>query len=267
MPRFAWMTDIHLEFLLPHDIDAFLKTVSEAEPDGVFITGDISQAAPLRSHLLQMAAALAVPVFFVLGNHDYYGGSIAGVRAAMRALHAENRGPVWLPEAGVVTLAEDAGLVGHGCPSDGRYGDFLGSDVMLNDYFKIHELSGISAEERLQRLNALGDDAAGHLRRSLPAALDAHACVFVLMHSPPFIEACWYEGQTPELDNPYLPHFTCKAAGDALLEAADAYPEREIIVLCGHVHHAGEATLRDNLRVITGSAEYGQPVIQRVLTV
>ena len=35
-----------------------------------------------------------------------------------------------------------------------------------------------------------------------------------------------------------------------------------ITVLCGHTHHAGFVQPRPNLRVITGSAEYGAPCIQ-----
>ena len=85
----------------------------------------------------------------------------------------------------------------------------------------------------------------------------------VLTHVPPFREACWHEGRIS--DDNWLPHFTCKAVGDALLEAMAAAPDHRMTVLCGHTHGGGEAQVLPNLRVLTGDARYGQPVIQRIL--
>jgi hypothetical protein len=38
-------------------------------------------------------------------------------------------------------------------------------------------------------------------------------------------------------------------------------------VLCGHTHSGGEVHVVENLRVVTGPAEYGKPEIQRVIEV
>jgi hypothetical protein len=43
--------------------------------------------------------------------------------------------------------------------------------------------------------------------------------------------------------------------------------DRTMTVLCGHTHSGGEAELLPNLRVLTGVARYGNPVIQRVLKI
>jgi predicted MPP superfamily phosphohydrolase len=64
-----------------------------------------------------------------------------------------------------------------------------------------------------------------------------------------------------------LPFFVCKAVGDVLLEAARSHPGYQILVLCGHTHGGGEVQLLENLRVVTGPAEYGKPKIQPVLQV
>ena len=50
-------------------------------------------------------------------------------------------------------------------------------------------------------------------------------------------------------------------------EAMAAAPDHQMTVLCGHTHGGGEAQVLPNLRVLTGDARYGQPVIQRVLEV
>jgi hypothetical protein len=89
--------------------------------------------------------------------------------------------------------------------------------------------------------------------------------VLVLTHVPPFREACWHEGRISSDD--FLPHFACAATGTVLRDFADAHPERQVTVLCGHTHSAGEAVIRPNLRVRTGSARYGEPAVQDVITV
>jgi hypothetical protein len=50
-----------------------------------------------------------------------------------------------------------------------------------------------------------------------------------------------------------------------MAEVMRAHPDRELPVLCGHTHGAGEAEVRRNLRVRTGGATYGAPVVERVL--
>lgn len=262
--RVAWLTDIHLEFLMPHQIDAFIGTVAATDPDLLAITGDIAQAPMLRQVLRYIAHQLVKPVYFVLGNHDFYRGDVEPVRQEMTDLTREVSGAAWMPAAGIVELSPDVAMVGHDGWSDGRYGDFMRSPIVLNDYVHIESLKIADTAQRLARLNELGDQSGDYLRGILPEAARRYQQVIVLTHPPPFREACWFKGKTPSWDDPYLPHFTCKAVGDALLHAADAYPDVQFTVLCGHVHHSGEAQMRDNLRVLTGAAEYEAPVVQRV---
>jgi hypothetical protein len=66
-------------------------------------------------------------------------------------------------------------------------------------------------------------------------------------------------------DDNWLPFFSCKVVGDVLLEAMTQAPDRKMTVLCGHTQGAGEAEILPNLRVITGKAVYGEPVVQKLL--
>jgi hypothetical protein len=181
----------------------------------------------------------------------------------MRAL-APSRGRLhWLETESIpVRLTVDTCLVGHGCWGDARLGDFAGTRVHLNDFVQIRDLAGRPWDALGQRLGELGDEAAAHLRAVLPAAAAIARHVLVLTHVPPFAEACWHEGRIS--DEEWLPFFTCKAAGDALLEAAIAFPAKRFTVLCGHTHGGGEAHILPNLTVYTGPAEYGHPTLQRV---
>ena len=97
----------------------------------------------------------------------------------------------------------------------------------------------------------------------MPEALERFDQVVFLTHVPPFREACWYDGRIS--NDEWLPHFTCKATGDAIREAAERHPERQIEVLCGHTHGAGTAEILPNLVVYTGGAEYGEPAVQSII--
>ena len=177
----------------------------------------------------------------------------------------------WLDEAGVIDLTPDTALVGHGSWADGRYGDFAGSSVMLNDYFLIEELQtpgllfGQGKRGLLKKLHRLGDAAAEAVRPMLSDAFENHRHVLFLTHVPPFREACWYQGR-PSDDNG-LPHFSCKAVGDVLLGVMKDLPDRELTVLCGHTHGGGKVNMLPNLRCLTAEASYGKPVVQQVLGV
>ena len=82
--RIAWTTDPHLNFVSDAEIDQFLEQLQTARPDVVLVGGDIGEADSFAGYLQRMVDALGLPVHFVLGNHDYYKGSISGVREVAR---------------------------------------------------------------------------------------------------------------------------------------------------------------------------------------
>jgi predicted phosphohydrolase len=265
MKRFAWMTDVHLNFLEAVDVDQFLTSVAGTESDGVLLSGDIGEAPDVVPLLKAFADRLDRPIYFVLGNHDFYRGSIAGVREKVKLLCAACPNLCWLSNLGVVAMTEQTALVGHDGWGDGRIGDYWGSSVSLNDWYLIEELAWLDQKERLAKLHSLGDEAAVHFRAVLPDALQRYRNVLVVTHVPPFREACWYNGSIS--DEHWLPHFTCKAVGEVLAGAMAARNEKQMTVLCGHSHGKGEVRILPNLHVLTGGAQYGHPQVQRVLEV
>ena len=55
-------------------------------------TGDIAQAHNISEGMLEMAKIINKPIYFVLENHDYYGGitNVDRLRAEMRELTEKN---------------------------------------------------------------------------------------------------------------------------------------------------------------------------------
>lgn len=260
--RVTWLTDLHLNFVKPRTLESLIGDVRDANPDAVLVGGDSGEAPDVIAFLRRLADALGVPVYFVLGNHDFYRGSIAKVRADAARLGAPLS---WLPAAGVVSLTKRMALVGHDGWGDGGFGNATTTPIALNDFWLIEELRDLSHEALLAQLRHLGQEAADHFHAVLPVALQSHDEVIALTHVPPFREACWHEGRIS--DDDWLPFFASRAVGEALREVMAAHPHRRLTVLCGHTHGAGECTILPNLTVLTGGAVYGKPAVQRTLTV
>ncbi len=195
MKRMVWCTDIHLNFAKPASLAEFLHRLRAADPDLLLIGGDIAEATDVVHYLEVLDQHLERPVYFVLGNHDFYFGSIHCVRQDVRALCARSDHLVYLTDEGVVALSERVGLVGHDGWADARIGDYERSMIMMNDYRLIEELAGVTKEQRWPLLQALGDAAAAAVRQVLPPALEQYESVFFLTHVPPLREACWHNGK------------------------------------------------------------------------
>ncbi len=266
--RFAWLTDIHLNFLGVSDLQNFMSQVAELDVHGYVISGDIGEADSVAEYLKAFAHIVGRPVYFVLGNHDFYRSGVAQVRQQIMTQISGIPNLHYLTLTDHVELTPDAVIVGHDAWADGRYGDFPASTLMLNDYVLIRELAEALTQGRealWQALQALADEAAQTLAQRLERALERYTLVFVTMHPPPFIENTLFNGQPSPANS--LPHFSCKAVGDVLLTMADRYPTKRLIVVCGHTHAASETYLRPNLQVISGAAAYRAPRVQRIFSV
>lgn len=277
MPRLGWMTDIHLNFLSDPDSRAFLDRVRGEDLDAVLIGGDISESPTLEHHLTMIANHLPCPVYFVLGNHDFYHSSVAATRGMVRAVCQAFSNLHWLSQERVITISEQTALIGHDGWADGRNGDFIGSETLLNDFFLIQELRDagnlserLFVEDSMKRgkldllkvLETLAEEAADHFRCVLPQALESHRKVVLLTHVPPYREASWYDGRISSDD--WLPHMSSRIAGETLSALMPPHPDKQLMVLCGHTHGSGQVQIAPNIFVKTGGARYGQPEIQEV---
>lgn len=273
--RLAWLTDIHLDFVSEPARATFIQRIRNSKADAVMIGGDIAVAATFAHELKNLQASIECPIFFVLGNHDYFGGSIEAVRQQARQLADATESTVqWLPDAGAVRVGENTALIGHGGWGDGRAGLFFESKLVLHDYLKIADLSEVFDERQhkgklpeslFDKLNALGDEAAKSISQSLKEAMQLADHVMLLMHVPPFRDACWYKGRLS--DDNWAPHFVCQAVGEVLVTEMQQQPEKQLTVLCGHTHGAGTSNILPNLQVVTGAAEYGKPAVQNVFEI
>jgi len=262
--KFAWLTDIHLNFLDVNARSEFYDSVIATHCDFVLITGDIAEAPSISDILEEMSNHIKRPIYFVLGNHDYYQGQISEVQQEMIALTQSEKHLFWMPSSGPQVLEKDTILLGQDGWADGRYGDYENSRVALNDSRLIADLFQeqiIGKYPLLEKMQALADQDAEQLRHNLIDSIKQYhpKKLIVLTHVPPFKEACLYEGKMS--GDEFLPFFSSKATGDVLIEAARDNPDSEFLVLCGHTHAKAEHQPLGNLTVKVGRAEYYHPEV------
>jgi predicted MPP superfamily phosphohydrolase len=280
MGKYAWATDIHLDHI---DIDErlvdFAKSLVATEPPGVFITGDISNAQRLVYHLSVIERVVQRPVFFVLGNHDYYGGEIDVVRKSMRDLSNMSQYLKYLPLSSYVALTPSTALVGHDGWYDAYHGDADRSRFTMNDWVMIKDFVPHSGGGKYMRtMGAIKDRAAlvaharklahegvMHVHNGIKSAARYHKNIVVMTHYPPFKESHVYGGRVG--DDEAQPWFTSKMMGDMLLDAAKAYPGVNFTVLAGHTHGRYDGKPVSNLEVHVGGADYGRPQLAGLIEV
>jgi predicted MPP superfamily phosphohydrolase len=268
--RLAWLTDIHLNFVDAAKVDDFLASVRDRADAGA-ISGDIAEGHNIWHYLRSIEEIVQKPIYFVLGNHDFYRRPILLLRKTVADLAIDSKFLNYLTAMQVVELTPSTAIIGHDGWADARLGDYRRSNVILSDHLLISELarwfdgSRLDKDNLLRTMTALADEAAGHLATVLGEAASKYPNVIAVTHVPPFREAAWYQGK-PSNDD-YLPHFACKVVGDIMRAVMREHPTSNLLVLCGHTHGGGEFQASDNIRVLTGEAEYGRPRITRVLQV
>lgn len=267
--KLAWLTDIHLNFLDDNERKSFYQHILKTNSDAIVLTGDIAEAPSLVELLAEIAENIGKPIYFILGNHDYYRGQINEVREALKKFCNTNNNLFFLSTAGLQKLDGQTILVGQDGWADGRLGDYANSRVSLNDSRMIADLfqaNMVGKFKLLEKMQELADIDAKNLQNDLLKAITLQPKkIIALTHVPPFKEACMHEGKIS--DDNWLPYFSSKIMGDILLQTAQENPTVEYLVLCGHTHSKAYYQPLPNLIIKAGEAKYYQPQVQEIINV
>lgn len=260
MANWIWATDLHFDMATSRAFDAFVKSVREKKPEKLLIAGDLAESRSLQSILQKLAKEIELPIYFVLGNHDFYGSSIEEVRKEIEVYCQNHPFLHYLTALDVIPLDDTTALIGHDGWSDGLEGDYMDSDVELRDQYEIIDFQGLNKSERFQRLIQLGAEAAYDVEEKLKKALKEYAKVILVTHVPPYAEGARYENKPSNAD--FAPHFVCHQMGKMLIRVMQSHPEQSLLVLSGHSHHIADYCPLPNMRCLTGHADYGNPQLQ-----
>ena len=113
----------------------------------LLVTGDIGESDTIARFVDELSAI--APIYYVLGNHDYYRSSIGAVRDQLPA--------GWLPAHTPLQLTERTVLLGIDGWGDARCGN-LESQVQLSDWQLIEDFAPVRYDRaaRITLLNDLG---------------------------------------------------------------------------------------------------------------
>jgi 3',5'-cyclic-AMP phosphodiesterase len=272
MRKIVWATDIHLDHATEQKRLEFANKINETQASLMLITGDIANGISLNEHLRELQKRIQIPIIFNLGNHDYYGSSIAKVQEWASRISAESDAKIhWIEKRYIVELNKRTCLIGVDGWGDGQLGKPLESKILLNDWDLIAEFKSMNSirdrEARMRLLKKLGEDSASLMRSLLLKTIsdDRYKHIYIMTHVPPWKEATWHEGA--HSDDSWLPWFSCKSVGDAITDTAKDLNGKKITVLCGHVHGNGHSHITENIEVYTGGAQYKEPCISKVIEI
>jgi UDP-2,3-diacylglucosamine pyrophosphatase LpxH len=253
-------SDIHLDFFrTPDKAKVFGDCLANEKPDaeGLIIAGDISIASKLEEHLIQLYSGFKKPIYFVLGNHDFWTSSFKEVNKKVLTLTKKIPDLHWLQNEGPIKF-ETFDMVGVSGWYDAYYGNTK-STIALNDWYSIIELMpGVSYRDLLiQLIREEAGKQADVLYKQLKNT--TANTIIIVTHVPPYKEASWHEGEMSDY-NTWLPWMSSASTGAVIDRYAEANPDKSIVVITGHTHSPG-IYQKKNVTVYTTKAIYGAPDI------
>ena len=276
--KLAWLTDVHFDHLSPHRFDQFLQGLAGTECDAFIITGDVSDGFRVVNDIEHLCEMVERPVYFVLGNHDYYNSSTELVRRDVSSLCMRDQRAVYLPNRSYVALTEKVALVGHDCWYDAVYGDWKTSGFRMCDWVLIDDYVDAGAAVNgghgrvldpnmpviVGKSRALAMQGVEHIERGIDAAIaDGFVRIVIASHVPPFDDAHIHEGKKGDANA--QPWFTSGLLGQMLEGKAWSNPGCLFTSLSGHTHGNYVGNRISNLHVKVGGARYGHPTVHGII--
>ncbi len=267
MKNLIWCSDIHLNFLHEHTVfrKEFYKELRDSEGESILITGDIAESHNIEQYLEELHSSVGKKIYFVAGNHDFYGSSLKEVRAKLK----KNPHAHYLPKSWGVKLSKHVALVGQDGWGDCRNGDYEGSQrglrgFTMSDWLYIKELNKgyLKGTDALRvALQAVADKDAERLCKSVLKALSDKNVnkIIIATHVPPLVEACLNAGRKSSESG--LCFFSSKILEIVILPIVENNPNIDFLWLSGHTHSNVTVHKRDNLVVKVAPSEYYHPQI------
>ena len=85
--KLVWISDPHTNFISPFAAKEFGKAI---QADAIIVTGDIAEANSFADALIDLQSGFGGVVYFILGNHDFYGGSFHEVEQKAKSISSND---------------------------------------------------------------------------------------------------------------------------------------------------------------------------------
>lgn len=261
--KYIWLTDTHFNFLESYKIIEFFLELKFQDPDGIFLTGDISNGPNVCKHLHWLQRIVDKPIYFVLGNHDYYRSSFQMVEQSVSELVNSNHDLHYMNVENYISLNQDTALIGHNGWYDAKWHDPLLPVVFLADWYFIDDFKlGQGNEGRMQIMRDRAAVAAQSIGKNLVSALREHSTVYLLTHFPP-----WPYYQYGIMDNFWKPFNSSKIIAETIEDIMKHLPHKKLIVLAGHTHEARYTKVAHNIELHVAKAELKKSSIGNIIAI
>lgn len=263
--KFLWFSDIHLERASSYDKIKFLYSLIKEKPAGIFLTGDISNGIKLCYHLRIIAIIANCPIYFSLGNHDYYFSSLEKTTNKLRRLCQKHKNLIWLNDIKFARLSKKTAVIGV----DGWYDVDKGNPNLLKyttDWLFVKDFRKLpSIVERMDLWKKIAYDSALNAEIKINEVINAgFKNIYLLTHFPPWQEATKDVGSI--FENFWISYNTNLTLGRKIKEVMSKHNNIRLTVLSGHTHEQSIVWIRKNIQCIVNDSNYlGGPQIRNII--
>jgi len=280
--------DIHLDHVKDSVNGSKIKRVARDMSkglDALILCGDLSVGHLLEAHMKAFQEGSSCPVYFVLGNHDFWCLDEESVWATAKSL------PGALDFAGVVELSKDTCLVGVTGWYDTRAGSLIENTILMPELSLASMYEGLapdklcinpwertpsqrkysyslSFEKKLRAAavsRAFADtQTISFYKRLSEASSKDYKTIVIATHFPPW-ESVSLSPNGPESSKEWLPWSCNINLGYTIESVAEENLKKQFIVLSGHTHNQNTAQIASNLKAISGKAKYKMPKLAHTL--
>lgn len=241
MTNCLWLTDLHVDRLSKVQHQELINKISAAGAEQIWLTGDIGDPPFNWQFLETLLKRLDVPIYFVLGNHDYYHQSIADMRTQAWQLTCEFEHAYYLTMTHPIVRG-DMMLTGVDAWANTN-------DIPLKartwDAEAIDNWAALSLSELQQAMNVQAQEDAKHLRLQCEQGITKRTKnVYLLTHIPP-LHAVQSDKAKP-LQNDRSVFYSC-ALADVLTDLQKDYPTIAFHIYSGHVHKTFQYQISENM--------------------
>jgi predicted phosphohydrolase len=193
--------------------------------DHLIVAGDVSSFNHLKWHMEALHKEAHCPIHWLMGNHDYWGGSFKEAEDQAKTIkgYIHNK---------VIELNEETAIIGINSWFDGRLGN-VNDLFRTNDYLMIKDFHSIMVSAKYNTIPNIvknkADKQTELAKKILSDNVGKYKKIYFATHYP-----AWHN----EEDNPvYYPWSVNSGMGNMLIKLAANNPKTNIEVLAGHTHH------------------------------
>lgn len=265
LKKYGWLTDTHFDFLSKSE---FLKYVSHLESqnlDGIFLTGDVSTGQEVSFHLKTLSRILRKPIYFVLGNHDFYRSTFKNISDEVTYLAETDPNLHFMsasPEP--LYLNDKVAVIGHDGWYDARFRNPLTTLVFAMDFLFINDFKFKNSNaDRIRLVRELADKSAKHVEYQLYKAIETHDIIYLLTHVPPWPRLTHrFFGLA---DAFWMPYNSSMIMADTIISIMKYHPNKKLIILSGHTHLGRTEKISNNIELRVGDASLRRTELQDVI--